>query len=70
MGIAALNALRSSCEIANWTGMGKRKPRFGAYSRTCRGEGDRHILLTGHRKMSQSPPVFGQAVSRASGAIA
>ena len=30
-----------------------------AYPRTGRGEGDRHILLPGHRKMSQSPPVLG-----------
>ena len=32
---------------------------LSAYPRTGRGEGDRHILLTGHRKMSQSPPVLG-----------
>ena len=32
---------------------------FTAYPRTGRGEGDRHILLPGHRKMSQSPPVLG-----------
>ncbi len=30
-----------------------------AYPRTGRGEGDRHILLAWHRKMSQSPPVLG-----------
>ncbi len=32
---------------------------FTAYPRTGRGAGDRHILLPGHRKMSQSPPVLG-----------
>ena len=30
-----------------------------AYPRTIRGEGDRHILLRGLRKMSQSPMVLG-----------
>ena len=35
---------------------------FTAYPRTGRGEGGRHILLPGHRKMSQSPPVLGRAL--------
>jgi len=42
---------------------GHERPRWRrllkAYPRTVRGEGDRHNLLTGHRKMSQSPTVLG-----------
>ena len=36
-----------------------RCPSLTAYPRTGRGEGDRRILLPGHRKISQSPPVIG-----------
>ena len=36
-----------------------RNERLRAYPRAVCGEADRHILLTGHRKMSQSPTVLG-----------
>ena len=53
---------RRNCDFASRTvahGIEAGRYLFTAYPRTGRGEGDRHILLPGHRKMSQSPPVFG-----------